>query len=310
MKIDKERKRTPARSVKQKKKFKLIYSDHFSVVISFKDLPRKREDRKEKKVMWNLAKTNGWEEYKQLTNKYSDKLDKVLEDDTVTTMKAFEKIEKILNSIKYEAFGKVTIDSSKLGEVRKHIEVDHDNKESDAEYIYKEQEKKVEEELEKLKSCKNGKAGKVWQIRKNVIGVKKSKMVPTAIIDPSTGKMIKNKNYIKEITLKYCIDTLANNHPAKGFEELIETKKKKVAMLMELTDGSFETNFETFKYNINKFKVKGKKNYNFLTKAGEKFQNIVYKMCRQMFEVEQFPDSFSETTLHMLWKGKGRPEML
>ena len=81
-------------------------------------------------------------------------------------------------------------------------------------------------------------------------------------------------------------------------------------MLMELTDGSFETNFETFKYNINKFKVKGKKNYNFLTKAGEKFQNIVYKMCRQMFEVEQFPDSFSETTLHMLWKGKGRPEML
>ena len=29
-----------------------------------------------------------------------------------------------------------------------------------------------------------------------------------------------------------------------------------------------------------------------------------------MFEYEQFPESFNETTLHMLWKSKGRPEIL
>ena len=119
--------------------------------------------------------------------------------------------------------------------------------------------KKVEEELEKLKGRKNGKAGKVRQIRKSVIGGKTSKIILTAIKDPATGKMIKNKNDIKKITLKYCIDTLTNNDAAEGFEEGINKKKIEVARLMEMNDGEFEINCETFKFNINKFKEKPKR---------------------------------------------------
>ena len=33
-------------------------------------------------------------------------------------------------------------------------------------------------------------------------------------------------------------------------------------------------------------------------------------MCNRMFELEQFPETFSETTLHMLFKKKGRAEDL
>ena len=57
---------------------------------------------------------------------------------------------------------------------------------------------------------------------------------------------------------------------------------------------------------MKKFKRLQKKNYDFLTKSGSKFQDAVFKLCQKMFKQETFPDSFSETTLHMLWKAKGK----
>ena len=115
-------------------------------------------------------------------------------------------------------------------------------------------------EIEKIKACKNGKAWRVWEIRRWVIGGNKSKIVPTPIINPSTGELTLKKNEIKEATLKYCIETLANNQPAKGFEEV---KKKKKDMVAELMKWKMEAHQETFTCNINKSKRKAKKNYNF-----------------------------------------------
>ena len=41
--------------------------------------------------------------------------------------------------------------------------------------------------------------------------------------------------------------------------------------LMNKEDGKFEPSKETFDDNIERFKRKGKKNYNFITKAGSLF---------------------------------------
>ena len=79
---------------------------------------------------------------------------------------------------------------------------------------------------------------------------------------------------------------------------------------MENKDGQFRPTKETFDYNIDKFKRKGKKNYFFITRAGNKFKDIVYKLCLRMYYEEEFPKSFQETTLHMLWKRKGRADIL
>ena len=67
---------------------------------------------------------------------------------------------------------------------------------------------------------------------------------------------------------------------------------------------------QTFEENIKKFKNSGEKNYFFLTRAGKKFQNIVFLMCKRMLKQEEFPESFSKTTLHIIFKGKGRREEL
>ena len=81
--------------------------------------------------------------------------------------------------------------------------------------------------------------------------------------------------------------------------------------MMEMEDGIFECSEETFKYNIKKFKMSGKKNYDFLTKSGPKFQKAVFKMCQRMFLEESFPSEFQNTTLHMIFKGgKGKQNVL
>ena len=127
---------------------------------------------------------------------------------------------------------------------------------------------------------------------------------------PSTKKSVVNRNEIREVTLKYCIDTLTNNIPDEAFKKEIEEKKEKVKEIMKEEGGEFETNWETFYWNIQKFKKSGKKNYDFLTKSGLKFQRAVFKMCQRMLREEIFPESFKETTLHMLFKGKGRKDHL
>ena len=80
LQIDKDLKFTPYRAIKKKKKFKLVYSDHFASILTLKNLPRKQERQEKKVKVWNLAKENGWENYKYLTDKYSDKIENIIED--------------------------------------------------------------------------------------------------------------------------------------------------------------------------------------------------------------------------------------
>ena len=122
----------------------------------------------------------------------------------------------------------------------------------------------MEEELNSIKKTKNGKAGQVWAVRKKVIGEKKTKILPTAITDPKTNKLVVNSNEIKEVTLKYCIDTLRNNEQEDAFKNKITNKKEKVKNLLEEKDGEFEASKEIFSFNVNKFKRSGQKNYYFL----------------------------------------------
>ena len=103
---------------------------------------------------------------------------------------------------------------------------------------------------------------------------------------------------------------MANNLPHEQFRNEIEDKKILMKELMKKDDGTFEPRKETFDYNIERFKRKGKKNYHFITKAGKHFQDIMFQLCQIMYHEEEFPISFRETTLHMLWKRKGRADNL
>ena len=84
------------------------------------------------------------------------------------------------------------------------------------------------------------------------------------------------------MVLKYCKETLANNVPTKEYETVINEKKEKVKQLMEQKDGEFKVRKETFENKIKCFKLSGKQTYDFLTKAGGKFQSAIFKMFEKM----------------------------
>jgi hypothetical protein len=117
--------------------------------------------------------------------------------------------------------------------------------------------------------------------------------------------------YQRNLALEYCKETLENNKPDSNYEELIKRKKESVKEILNEEDGEFKTEKETFDKLISKFKKSGKRNYDFITKAGGEFQTAVFKFCRRMITEEKFPESFKQTMLHMIFKGgKGKREVL
>ena len=239
-----------------------------------------------------------------------EKAKAAIEDEDKTVEEAKEVFDKVHNKIRFQAFGKVTLnkrenmcieeDDQKNGEDDEKTGTTDEDK---AEELFRAEVKRAEEEVEKIKITANNKVGRVWELKRVIIGGKKGTQENTAIVNPKTNKLAVTKKEIKQVSLTYCMETLANNKPEKGFEEGIERKKELVKDLLNLEGGSFEASKNTFKEMVNKFKRSNKRNYDFLTKAGKVFQDAVFKLCQKMFAKEEFPREFQDTTLHMIFKG-------
>ena len=303
--IDSQREMAVARAVKMGKNYKLVYSDHFTCLLTFSNLPKIQDKKEERKKMWNLAKEGGWRHYEILTNKYSEALERVLDKEDCIEVK-MKKFNSIHDKIKFEAFGKVTIG----GKEKKKEEEDKDGVEK-AEQLFLEQSQKANIEIEEIKRMKTSRAGKIWEIRKRVVGGKKYSQQASAIIDPNTGGLVVSRKKIQQVSLKYCQDTLSNNTPTDEFKEQIRLKQVSVKNKLQQCGGAFQISENTFQHVVSKFKRSRKRNYDFLVKSGEKFKQVVFKFCQEMVEKEEFPIEFQDTTLHMIFKGgKGRRQNL
>jgi hypothetical protein len=306
--IDSKRECTVGRAVKVGDSYQTIFSDHYTCILTLENLPSIHEKKTENKTIWNLAKEGGWDSYKELTEKYADSIEKAIDTES-TIEEKMNKFNNIHEKIKFKAFGKTTI-RSKPKEVKKS-NLKKDVKDDEAEALYQEEVKRTDIEINEIKKMKTSKVGRIWEIKKRIVGGKKASIEATAIINPHTGKLAVSKHQIKAVTLQYCKETLANNNPAKGYEGVVQSKKDNLATKLSECNGSFSPTEDGFQTLIRKFKLSRKPNYNFLVKASEGFQNAVFRFSRMMIEEEKFPDCFKETTLHMIFKGgKGRRENL
>ena len=113
LEIDADRKFTVTRAVRAGSRYKAVPSDHFTCILTLTDLPRVQERRGDKQVVWNLRKEGGWEKYEILSNKYSELLEKVILNEVTNIEEKMVKFDNILDKIKYQAFGKVTISQKK-----------------------------------------------------------------------------------------------------------------------------------------------------------------------------------------------------
>ena len=89
-------------------------------------------------------------------------------------------------------------------------------------------------------------------------------------------------------------------------KELNEQKLRTHNIIME-TDNKNENKLEysTFETVLTRLKLKDKKMYKHITKAGEKFQKAMFKYYEPLVNNEQVPETYNYTKLFGLWKGKG-----
>ena len=302
LRIDSEREMAVARAVKQGGKARLTYSDHFSCLLELKNLPRRsNKNRGTMKAVWNLGKQGGWEAYKNLTQRASQKIEAVMSSDSCIEEK-IDRFYKIHEKIKFRAFGKVDLK-------KKNTNDDNYEEELVADELLREQTEIAEKEIEDIKQKGKGKVGKVWELKKKILGTKKG-VEANAIVNPKNGKLVRSKDEIKKVSLEYCKTTLKNNEPEEGYEELLRRKDEKVDRELAECNEIFEIKYETFEKVVAKFKKSNKRNYDFLVKADKSFQDSVFKLCKRMIEEATFPAEFKETTLHMIFKNKGRKENL
>ena len=281
--IDSKREFAVGRAMKVDNAYKTVFSDHYTSILTLKDLPTVQNKKSEKTVIWNLEKEGGWTKYKELTEEYSKSLEKAIEigKNIEDKMKKFNKIH---DKIKFKAFGKITVgrkqkETIKLSKNKMAIE-------EEAKALYNEEVERTNKEIQEIKKLKTSKVGRIWDIKKRIVGGKKATIEATAIMNPKTNKLVVSKEQIKAVTLNYCKETLANNEPSKGFEKIMKAKRYTLEKKLLECNGTFKPTKEAFKALVHKFKISRKQNYHFLVKAGEGFQNTVFKFAQMMIEKE------------------------
>ena len=103
--IDKDRNYTPRRVIKRKHKIVTIFSDHFSLKMELKGIPKKLETHKIE-VGWNLGKPGGWDNYKTTTDEVSEKIMRIVEQDEEDINVVMKKINAIDTKVRFKSFGK------------------------------------------------------------------------------------------------------------------------------------------------------------------------------------------------------------
>ena len=323
LKIDKERLFTPHRAIGKRQE--LIFTDHYSLYLTFKDLhvrsmiPRVSESQ----IMRNTNTPGGWGKYKELTENNRD-LEELLEDDEITSTTEFnEALEKTMEKVKYKAFGKVSFSNArksfkpleKLYIEREEIikaKADDDKvkevEERIAEILIQKQRIEYEKKLKDLNTLKNTKgiSAAVFNLKSKVLGEKKTKQEAVVIDNPVTGLPMFKAEEIKEASINYLKNLLENREPKEEYNSDIKVLNIIHERRMQedhLDDDEF--NHDDFSELLKILQKKNKSKYKFILKSGVDYQKCLFKLFSMVWDTEQKPRQWEFTIAHQLFKGSG-----
>ena len=286
---------------------KVIRSDHYPVIIQLEGLPRAGK-KETSGSHWNLNKPGGWELYKLGLEEAAEKMNDIIDDESRSIEEVMKKVDAIMDSVKFQAFGKTKPMTKKA--IQRRLEVrlaaaqGLDGQEKVRE-IMRKQFDQLEDEINKLKENKFGRITNVFKMREIVAGPKKAPQEAHAVIDKETNELVVSSEGIKKVTLRHCMKTLKDNDPEKDVEQLVNViKEVHESRMGEDDDDSIEVTKEEFDTILERFKSKKKKSYDFLLKAGDGFKTNIFKLCGRIIQEEVFPDRFYDTVLQQLWKRK------
>ena len=163
----------------------------------------------------------------------------MIKNDKTNIDEKYKRFEKIHDKIKFKAFGKVTIRQRRIPKDKLEV-VGIDT----ATELLEAQQIRAQSEIEDIEKTKRGKVRKVWEIKKKVLGGKKTDVEATAIINPKTGNLALSKGEIKKVSLQYTKEPLMSNPIEEGVAEEIEQKKVATRKFLKESGGTFEINEE------------------------------------------------------------------
>ena len=203
--IDHERKFSPIRPISKTKSVSL---DHFPIIVTFSSMfcTKKRLKNPYSFTLWNTNKIGGWNTFKEMTD--GDIFKRVNEtSQNPSSTEALVKLNTIMTTIKYSAFGKV-----KRKKGKSSIKYNLDNSEDNNIKLLEQQRKEVEEEFKKVEKMKQskGKTAAIFSTLNKIRGGKKAGSDLVAMKHPETSELIFNPKELKSASLDYCVNLLQN----------------------------------------------------------------------------------------------------
>ena len=316
--IDKERNFTPHRVVKGKK---LTYTDHFSLHFILKGIPLRNPTfkKKESQVIWNTNKPGGWTKYREMTEN-NEVLDHIVETaDKMTSNEMMNRLENVTTKVKFKCFGKVR--NSRRMESDKELDILYSEKSKattddgiqEAELkiagkLLEKQRKEYETKLEQLKNIQKskGRSAAIFKLREKVIGSKKEGMESVAMKDPITGNILYDPDQLKKASESYLSNLLKNREPKEDYVEGLKTLRSlhEVRMSEVVTNNEHLTE-QDFDKMLTKIKKKKAEKYKFTLNGGGSYRSALFCLYKKVWEYEQKPTSWENTSCTMLYKGKG-----
>ena len=106
--------------------------------------------------------------------------------------------------------------------------------------------------------------------------------------DPNTQEVLTKRKYIKEASLKYCVDLLTNRTAETGFEEDVRLKDLVHEVRMaEDPDDDIKFSPEIFENSLQELKKKNKDKYEFVLKSGSDLKLALFKIFNLVWTYEE-----------------------
>ena len=292
--IDSDRRFTPKRVLRRGGDFKTTYSDHYLMELRLKNIPKIPEKVRERD--WFFKKFNGWSRFKEVTEEKAGEFKKLVDEiDDVNVLD--QKIRKLENKILWTVFGKRTrkITGGKYSEGGRSTIADESVSAGNRAIF--------EMEMEKLQ-LKDSRLGKIWELRGLLHGKKKSQQQPpSAIIDPTSGRLVCTVEEIKTATRHHVQNTLRDASPIEKFKHVIlDREMKHFRFMSEGRNLRMNLPKTVFDQVLERMRRVNKPCYRLATRAAEAYTDALYDFFVKIVEKEEIPKSFAETTLTQLHK--------
>ena len=275
------------------------YSDHVSL---YWEMTVKRViDQSEMPIrVWNYSKPLGDGKFAYNLERSVPKLIKCYEmNDDVNIV--FKKIRTEVKNAKYRGYG-----------VRE-IEVKTWDKIEDERIELKrlEEIKKTVEKYRKDPKMKTVPL-QIFGARKSILLAERDDMV-SSIKHPVTGRMVETRKEIAEATILHNKITLSQNEVKhESYARLTDFKTQYIEMskLVESRDEKDETiYFEDYLDTLKELQSRNKSCYADIKKWGPRFRIFIYWIMKRLYEREEVPEEFLETSLRALYKKGPRSDL-